>query len=551
MSDLTAAAANMCVAVSCQNVPGTKPTASGTAEGPALSFQDVPALAKIRKQIESYNNRAEGKRNGDSVSNGVSGSIDKTSSPGSSEKRVEGDGRGRCCADGQACSSKGKTRSAGHRIKGDAVVAPAAGGIPQVDPAGSGSSHCGGNARSSGDVHPRGRIGPASPQHPDHPQISCGTGFLHRLSRLVNAAAALSGGKSAADISKKTVAQAGTASGGAQREGASATGKALEVGQDTTTAKPKGTVQEGRTHHEGHLTDKAGRNRAAGLAGPVETKAPAKVQAPDVERQSYRNAGKVGLEQASAMQVADKADRNQSPHRAKGRQVFSQETSGPKSGGDAQAVTTQTQGRDGYFSGSKEGSRDQVEVSVSAGNGPTTFAQRLSAQDSRTSGSGAAAFKSTSQSVGDQILDSVRATLAGGERQVLVRLNPPELGSVTVRFQEQGEQIRAVLEVSRNETRQEVERAIPEVLRTLQDAGVQIRRVEVVLSDQSGRDLAKEQLQQDAWAQQHTAQQHAGNSQTPPTAGWEPRGEVAQSGLEHDAVGLQTPSAADRIDMLM
>jgi flagellar hook-length control protein FliK len=112
------------------------------------------------------------------------------------------------------------------------------------------------------------------------------------------------------------------------------------------------------------------------------------------------------------------------------------------------------------------------------------------------------------QSVGEQILDSVRASMTNGDRQVSIRLLPPELGTVVVRFQERGDQLTGVVEVANGDTRREVERAMPQVVRSLQEAGVQVRRVEVVTADQpDNRNPGQDNLSQDVW------QQHQGTGQ--------------------------------------
>ncbi len=41
------------------------------------------------------------------------------------------------------------------------------------------------------------------------------------------------------------------------------------------------------------------------------------------------------------------------------------------------------------------------------------------------------------------------------------------------------------------------------MLRSLHDAGVQVRRFEVVTSDQGQRDFARDQMQQGGWSRQH------------------------------------------------
>jgi flagellar hook-length control protein FliK len=87
--------------------------------------------------------------------------------------------------------------------------------------------------------------------------------------------------------------------------------------------------------------------------------------------------------------------------------------------------------------------------------------------------------------------------MAQGDRQVLIRLQPPELGTVLVRFREHGEGLDGTLKVDRTDTRREIEQALPEVVRSLQDAGVGIRRLDVTDSDSSGQDLGRGQSQQD------------------------------------------------------
>jgi flagellar hook-length control protein FliK len=118
-------------------------------------------------------------------------------------------------------------------------------------------------------------------------------------------------------------------------------------------------------------------------------------------------------------------------------------------------------------------------------------------------GAGGAPAENAIQSVGEQILDSMRASLGRGDNELVVRLHPPELGTVLVRFRENGEQISGLLEVSRSDTRHEIEQVLPPVLRSLQEAGIQMEKLEVALSGQPERDLARGQPQQDAWPQQH------------------------------------------------
>jgi flagellar hook-length control protein FliK len=125
------------------------------------------------------------------------------------------------------------------------------------------------------------------------------------------------------------------------------------------------------------------------------------------------------------------------------------------------------------------------------------------------------AGRDPAQSVSEQIRDSLYASLDRGERQVVIRLHPPELGSVLVRLHEQNEQIQGVLEVSRSDTRHEVEQALPQVLRDLQDLGVQIRKFDVTVSGQSDHDAGRQPLHQDAWPQQQGSDRPTNQVQRP------------------------------------
>jgi flagellar hook-length control protein FliK len=112
-----------------------------------------------------------------------------------------------------------------------------------------------------------------------------------------------------------------------------------------------------------------------------------------------------------------------------------------------------------------------------------------------------------STDVGKQILESIQNSAAGqgGEQRITVRLNPPELGKVYIKFQEQDNQITGLMEVSKTQTRYEIEQALPQIVRNLADSGIQIRRFEVVLNNNegSGQESVKDQLLQNGETQYH------------------------------------------------
>jgi len=102
----------------------------------------------------------------------------------------------------------------------------------------------------------------------------------------------------------------------------------------------------------------------------------------------------------------------------------------------------------------------------------------------------------TSINIGKQVLESIHNSLSqqGADKQISVRLNPPELGEVFIKFQEKDSQITGLLEVSKTQTRSEIEQILPQIIRDLSDSGVNIKRLEVVLTngDQAGHETLKD-----------------------------------------------------------
>lgn len=111
-----------------------------------------------------------------------------------------------------------------------------------------------------------------------------------------------------------------------------------------------------------------------------------------------------------------------------------------------------------------------------------------------------------SADVSKQILESIHSSISqeGRNQQITVQLNPPELGKVLIQFQEQDQNITGFLEVSKTQTRIEIEQAIPQIVRDLQDSGIQIRRLDIVLSqeEQAGQEALRDQTLQNGWTQQ-------------------------------------------------
>ncbi len=97
-------------------------------------------------------------------------------------------------------------------------------------------------------------------------------------------------------------------------------------------------------------------------------------------------------------------------------------------------------------------------------------------------------------SVREQVSNFIQSSYQpGGQQQISFRLNPANLGSVAVNFQENAEGITGTLHVNQAQTKDEIQRAIPEMIRNLGEAGIHIKKLEVVLTNQQSYDNAKDQ----------------------------------------------------------
>jgi flagellar hook-length control protein FliK len=222
------------------------------------------------------------------------------------------------------------------------------------------------------------------------------------------------------------------------------------------------------------------------------------------------------------------------------------------------AVSGSTAGREPVQSGPQLASpgnpQDALHVHAAALPAPAGEAAPLSqhCMVETQAGAGGGPPENTMQSVGEQILDSMRASLDRGDNELVVRLHPPELGMVLVRFRENGEQISGLLEVSRSDTRHEIEQVLPPVLRSLQDAGIPMEKLEVVLSGQAERDLARGQPQQDAWPQQHGSSQDQGSLPPASAAHRHSAGTGYPTGSQEQTDAEWSPDAMrGRINMLL
>lgn len=142
---------------------------------------------------------------------------------------------------------------------------------------------------------------------------------------------------------------------------------------------------------------------------------------------------------------------------------------------------------------------------------PTTEQTSTSTKSPTTNITGQNAPNEDSANIGKQILESVQRSISqqGTDQQITIRLNPPELGKVLIKFQQHNSELTGLMEVNKIQTRFEIEQTLPQIIRNLADAGINIKRIEVMLSNeqQSGQGTLGNQSLQSGGSQQ----QYSGN----------------------------------------
>lgn len=141
----------------------------------------------------------------------------------------------------------------------------------------------------------------------------------------------------------------------------------------------------------------------------------------------------------------------------------------------------------------------------------------------------------TAASIGSQILGAFQAGSYGVGKQMVLRLNPPELGRVRLTLRADGTAVRGVVEVESARTLGEIQKEAPALMQHLAEGGVQVRRMEFVLSDPASSGSAFGQF-----ADGHNAAPRQFSQDNPPGS-WqaqepEPAGEAVPAPLTPEGV---------------
>lgn len=261
-----------------------------------------------------------------------------------------------------------------------------------------------------------------------------------------------------------------------------------------------------------------------------------------VQRSDQASSKSSSMDQGPAVEVPQGADHISWRPRVRSQPDAVSTREGAPASQNPQAQVTGSVGKKAHPGYHEDAASKQTQSPAQAVGQPVAEVARPADGAQTHAGSDAGAAENPIRNVSEQILDSVRTSVPQGDRQILVRLQPPELGTVVVRFQEQGGHLEGTLEVGKSDTRREIEQALPEVVRGLQEAGIQIRRLDVTTGDSAERDFGRGQPQQEAWPGQHGPGQNRDYhpaSQTP----W------SRPAADYPADSRETPSAGRQIDV--
>jgi hypothetical protein len=269
-----------------------------------------------------------------------------------------------------------------------------------------------------------------------------------------------------------------------------------------------------------------------------------------VETARYAQAGS-NKDQDPAVEVPRRPERGLQGLRSPSQQATVSTRNDTPAGQNPKVEAASSGGKKTQPGNAKEGGSLQAEPLTSSSGQPAGVTLRPPGETQPHAVADATATKSIVRNVGEQILDSLQPSVAQGDRQILIRLQPPELGTVVVRFQERGQHLDGTLEVGKSETRREIERAVPDVVRSLQDAGIPIRRLDVVTADAPEQDLGKGHLQQDAWSGQQGSGQNRDSLPASQTSWSQGAADSPVNAEETASADAPVRPSQGRIDMLL
>lgn len=93
-----------------------------------------------------------------------------------------------------------------------------------------------------------------------------------------------------------------------------------------------------------------------------------------------------------------------------------------------------------------------------------------------------------SNNIVNQVTEQIRASMTRGREQISIALDPPELGRIMIKFQQNNGEIVGIIEADKARTHREISEEMPVIVKSLNESGIQVKRVEVVLTGQDTQD---------------------------------------------------------------
>ena len=135
-----------------------------------------------------------------------------------------------------------------------------------------------------------------------------------------------------------------------------------------------------------------------------------------------------------------------------------------------------------------------------------------------------------------QIADAFRSSAARNGQEIVIRLNPPELGRVRVILRVEGNEVRGILDVENSRTLSQLQREVPNIMSRLADAGIEMKRMDLSLNEDGMRDSTSDS----AWFSQQYGENGPGHGGWDASRQWRATDETLPGGS--DAEGELPPA---------
>jgi len=144
------------------------------------------------------------------------------------------------------------------------------------------------------------------------------------------------------------------------------------------------------------------------------------------------------------------------------------------------------------FDSIAETARPQSSPETNANTNSVSTRSTISFKSTPIKETGTSSDLNTPLSASQQVLRNLQNAVQNDIQTVQITLAPAGLGAVRIQLEKIGEEISGVLEVQKPETRQEIEKALPNIIASLDSQGIQVRKID--LSQMPNQDQQQRQF---------------------------------------------------------